>query len=163
MTERMAPFSHTRAVHKGARDDRPPGWYRYRVFRGKGIWRFRDYRLADLKGERPRNHPETRYNPHGKAILAVLQIWVEKNTDDLWVIVALCTHVDGRQEVYLRPYGSRIMTRVVLEKTLRGDMVVWDKAVLRNRRRACTLTGIFTVEEIIGLGIDPTTGNRVSD
>lgn len=164
MVERVAPFSHTRAVRVGARKGKP-GWYRHEYHRGsrKAVWRFRDYRLADLNGARPKNHPEIEYNPHGKALLALLQVWVEKNTDDLWVIVALRTHADGRQEVHLRPYGSHIVTRTVFEKTLRSDMIVWDKAALRNQRRARTLAEIFTIEETVGFGINPVTGDRVSD
>lgn len=165
MTERTAPFSLTRAIRTDATRDGEPGWHRVSYCRKtkEARWWFRDFRLANLKGKRPRGHPEIKRNSHGKVLLAASQVWVEKDTDDLWVIKELCECANGRQEVYLRPYGSWMTARVVLDTTLRSNMSVWEDAVRRNQRRARTLVTTFTTEEITGFGIDPETGNRVSD
>lgn len=127
--------------------------------------------VRDLKGRRPRGHPEVRRGKRGGVLLDVGQVWVAGN-DELWIVVSF--YDAGRSGTYkhnvkIKPFwrkGKRY-TKMLSEQTFRSEMQVWDDHLaskaefLEKLKRDAPLHGYTFEGACAYLGIDPTTGNRI--
>ncbi len=127
---RTTAMQITRMSHRTFVRNAPPSrWPIVQLTNGQTVQTFRCHCLAERGDRQPNEHPEVvRDEVTGKPILATRQVWVEKGTGALWVIVGL-TDEGGRSSVFLRPYGCRFIRRRLTERTLRIYFRVWEDAV----------------------------------
>lgn len=128
--------------------------------------------LTKLRGRRPLGHPEVKYGPRGRVLLAPQQVWVEGHTGVLWIIESLRHMREGFYPfnvTLVRYDGTSKGARILSEHTMRSYMEVWEDAVQSRKRIAEKLKDgsphPFGSNKAAAqfFGIDPDTGNRVDD
>lgn len=142
---------------------------------GKG--KYKMWRLSELKGLRPKGHPEVlKRGKKGKVFLGVGQVWVEPHNGALWCINKLELRKDGKHTVTLGMYYHPIrQDRVIAESTLRLCMDIWDVAEVKILKAFKKLEasikegegapyGMNSIESAARFfGIDPHSGHRIED
>ena len=101
-------------------------WYRDE---NDGKWYYHYWKLDELAGRKPRGPPQLKFGPRGKVLLAKKQVWVELDSDELWVISSLRVRDDGKHIVYLKHYLLNEESRRITETTLRSSMMVYEEAL----------------------------------
>ena len=135
----------------------------------------RGFRLADLAGSTPPDHQPLRRTVRGMNIIRQAQIWVDRETDELWSVrYAPHSSVHGKNRlIVLALYGFPTIKKTLTEATLEGTMEVLEAALARRKQRLADLraryesgkmdTRTFPDFESFSrsFGIDPETGYRV--
>ena len=87
------------------------------------------WRAIDLRGRRPDGHPGAPYGPNGRVILVVGQVWVECDSQRLYVIKQLDFTNSSlySYDVAFEEYGRGGQIEIYPDEVFRSQMQVWDE------------------------------------
>ncbi len=134
------------------------------------------FQLRELAGSIPPDHRPQRPGVVGPRAVQSRQIWVDRQTDELWEIVRISAGASTRKfRFVLRRYGGYWSGQRELSwSSLKSGLQVLEDAIRTRRERVATLQHDYANGEagsehfpdaasfIRSLGFDPETGFRIS-
>lgn len=133
------------------------------------------FRLRELAGSVPPEHRPLKSGVAGPRAVRPRQIWIDRQTDELWEIVRISSDVSNQKFRFtLRLYGGYwIRKRELSWRSLNGRFQVLEAALHSRQERLAALrrdyasteagTGKFpnAASFIRSFGLDPETGCRI--
>ena len=110
------------------------------------------WRAIDLRGRRPDGHHGAFYAPNGKVSLAVGQVWVEYNSQRLYVIKQLDYTQSAlySYDVVFQEYGRGGQPEIYPDVVFRSQMQIWDE--FDAERSASEVSWVRVVNESSEIG-----------
>jgi hypothetical protein len=133
------------------------------------------FRLADLAGSVPPDHRPLKPGIAGPRAVRIRQIWVDRETDELWEILRISAGVSSQKfRFMLMLYGGYWGQRRELSwSSLKSGFQVLERAVRSRKERISVLRHDYANAEtgagqfpdvtsyIRSFGLDPETGFRI--
>lgn len=134
------------------------------------------FQLRDLAGSIPPDHRPLKTNIIGPRAARSRQIWVDRQTDELWEIIRISSSASNQKfHFILRLYGGYwIRKRELSWRSLNGGFQVLETAIRSRHDRLVTLQRTYAdaslgtekfpdvARYICSLGLDPETGFRIN-
>lgn len=134
------------------------------------------FRLIELAGSVPPEHRPLKSSLVGPQVVRSHQIWVDRQTDELWEIVRIVTGVSSRKFCFtLKLYGGYWDRKRVLSwSSLKKRFQVLEEAICSRRERLLALRSDYAnvkagaekfsdaASFIRSFGLDPETGFRIN-